>query len=538
LRFGTAQFSIVDMDATTIHERRWIILGVLCFSLLLVGIDNTILNVALPRLAEDLDASTSALQWIVDSYVLVFAGLLLTAGALGDRFGRRRSMVGGLVVFGVGSALSAFSTTAGQLIGTRALMGLGGAFIMPSTLSILTNVFADATERARAIAIWAGFAGLGIAIGPITGGWLLEHFWWGSVFLINVPVVAAAVIFAVVVVPESSDPARPKIDLLGAGLSIVGLVALVWSLIEAPGHGWLSTPTLGGLGVAVAAIGAFIWWERRVAQPMLDIDFFRRPRFSAGCAGITITYFALFGSMFLVTQLFQFVLGYSPLHAGFAMMPIAFTVMIVAPASARVVERLGTKKVVTSGMVLAALGLLLLSRVTETTSYPIIGLDLVLLSLGMGLIMPPATEAVMGALPANKAGVGSAVNDTTREVGGALGIAMFGSITASAYSQGVGEALAGVKVPDAAAQAIEHSVGGAMVVADEVGGSSGAALARIAQESFIDGYGTSLAIAAVIVFLGAIAIALSLPARAMDEAPVDDGEADGIGDLSIADAPA
>jgi EmrB/QacA subfamily drug resistance transporter len=509
------------MDAPTVHERRWIILGVLCFSLLMVGIDNTILNVALPRLAEDLGAGTSALQWIVDSYVLVFAGLLLTAGTLGDRFGRRRSLVFGLFLFGIGSALSAFSTTAGQLIGTRALMGFAAAFIMPSTLSILTNVFTDATERARAIAIWAGFAGLGIAIGPIAGGWLLEHFWWGSVFLINIPVVIVGAVLAMLLVPESLDPAKPRIDAVGSVLSIVGLVALVWSLIEAPGHGWLSTTTLGGLLVAGVVLGAFIWWEGRVAEPMLDVDFFRRPRFSAGCAGITISYFALFGSMFLVTQLFQFVLGYSPLRAGVAMMPIAFTVMIVAPLSARIVERFGTKKVVTTGMLLAALGLLTLSRATADTSYVIISLDLVLLSLGMGLIMPPATEAVMGALPIAKAGVGSAVNDATREVGGALGIAIFGSITASRYSHAISEAFGDASMPQAARDAIEHSIGGAMAVAERAGGESGASLARVAQDAFIDGFGISLVIASVIVALGAVAIAISLPARAMDEVPAD-----------------
>jgi EmrB/QacA subfamily drug resistance transporter len=524
------------MDAQTVHERRWIILGVLCFSLLMVGIDNTILNVALPRLAEDLDAGTSALQWIVDSYVLVFAGLLLTAGTLGDRFGRRRSLVFGLALFGVGSALSAFSTTAGQLIGTRALMGFAAAFIMPSTLSILTNVFTDATERARAIAIWAGFAGLGIAIGPIAGGWLLEHFWWGSVFLINLPVVIVGAVLAVFLVPESFDPARPRVDLVGSVLSIVGLVALVWSLIEAPGHGWLSTTTLGGLLVAGGVLGAFIWWESRVAEPMLDIDFFRRPRFSAGCAGITISYFALFGSMFLVTQLFQFVLGYSPLRAGVAMMPIAFTVMIVAPLSARIVEHFGTKKVVTTGMLLAALGLLTLSRATADTSYVIISLDLVLLSLGMGLIMPPATEAVMGALPVAKAGVGSAVNDATREVGGALGIAIFGSITASRYSHAINDAFGDASMPKAARDAIEHSVGGAMAVAERAGGSSGASLARVAQDAFIDGFGVSLVIAAVIVALGAIAIAISLPARAMDEVPAD--VEDELDDLAAVEATA
>jgi EmrB/QacA subfamily drug resistance transporter len=510
------------MRVKTVHERRWLVLAVLCFSLLLVGIDNSILNVALPTMARELDASTSALQWIVDSYVLVFAGLLLLAGTLGDTFGRKRALVFGLVLFGSGSALSSFAGTAGQLVATRALMGLGAAFVMPSTLSIITNVFVEPTERARAIALWAGVAGLGIAIGPIAGGVLIEHFWWGSVFLINVPIVIVGAALAVAFVPESRDPRRPRLDLVGAGMSVVGLSVLVWSLIEAPNHGWLSATTVGGLLFAAVVMSAFIWWERRIDDPMLDIDFFRRPRFSAGNAAITVCYFALFGSMFLVTQLFQFVIGYSALRAGMAMMPIAFTIMVVAPLSARIVERFGTKRVVTTGMVLVAVGLAALSRATGSTPYPVISVDLALLSLGMGLVMPPATEAVMGALPPAKAGIGSAVNDATREVGGALGIAIFGSITASTYTSHVTRALRGARLPAAAADAIEHSVGGAMAVANQVGGRSGAALAGIARDAFVDGFGISLAIAAGLVLVGAVAVAFALPAYAATEVEVVD----------------
>ena len=504
-----------------VQARRWLILGVLCVSLLLVGIDNSILNVALPTMARELGASTSSLQWIVDSYVLVFAGLLLLAGTLGDTFGRRRALVGGLVVFGLGSALSAFAATADQVIATRALMGLGAAFVMPSTLSIITNVFTEPAERARAIALWAGIAGLGIAIGPIAGGILIEHFWWGSVFLVNVPIVVVGAALAVVIVPESRDPRRPRLDLVGAALSVGGLSALVWSLIEAPGQGWMSVMTLGGLALAAVVLGGFLWWERRITDPMLDLDFFRRARFSAGCAGITISYFALFGSMFLVTQLFQFVLGYSALRAGVAMMPIALTIAVVAPLSARIVERIGTNRVVTAGMVSIALGLLALSRATESSPYSAIVVGLLLFSVGIGLVMPPATEAVMGALPPEKAGVGSAVNDATREVGGALGIAIFGSITASMYSHRVSAALAGAPMPAAAAAAVEHSVGEAVEVAHRVGGGSGAALARIAQHAFVDGYGMSLTIAAGLVLLGAVGIAISLPAHGEVVAPLD-----------------
>jgi len=521
------------------HKRRWLILVVLCFSLLLVGIDNSILNVALPTLARDLDASTSALQWIVDAYVLVFAGLLLLAGTLGDTFGRKRALVFGLGIFGAGSLLSAFSDSAGQVIATRAIMGFGAAFVMPSTLSILINVFRDPTERARAIAMWAGVAGLGVAIGPIAGGVLIEHFWWGSVFLINVPIVVVGGALTVALVPESRDPKRPKLDLIGAALSVAGLVALVWSLIEAPSHGWLSVSTLGGLALAAAALGAFIWWELRSDEPMLDMDFFRNPRFSAGSAAITISYFALFGSMFLVTQLFQFVLDYSPLRAGFAMIPIAVTVMVVAPLSARIVERAGTKRVVTFGMVVVALGLFVLSRATGSTPYVAIGIALVLLSVGIGLVMPPATEAVMGALPPAKAGVGSAVNDATREVGGALGIAIFGSLTSSSYSSTLRDAMAGVSMPEEAAKAIEHSVAGAMTVANEVGGASGAALARIAESAFVDGYGVSLAVASVLVLAGAVLVGFTLPSRAAEVEEPERGDVDlGVGDLSTSDAPA
>ena len=298
------------MSTSTTHnpvERRWLALGVLCLSLLLVVLDNTILNVALPTLVDELDASTSDLQWIVDSYVLVFAGLLLSAGSLGDRFGRKRSLFLGMIVFGIGSVLAALTGSSGALIATRGLMGVGAAFVMPATLSIITNLFTDPRERAQAIAAWAGVAGLGVAIGPITGGWLLEHFWWGSVFLVNVPFIVLALVAGWKLLPESRDPEQPRLDFVGAGLSIVGLTALVWTLIEAPNHGWTDVMTLGGFAVALAVLGSFIAWERHTDHPMLDLSFFADRRFSVGTGAVTLVMFSLFGALFVLTQLLQFV---------------------------------------------------------------------------------------------------------------------------------------------------------------------------------------------------------------------------------------
>ncbi|MGH9265709.1 MAG: MFS transporter, partial [Acidimicrobiales bacterium] len=311
------------MDAAAIHGRRWWTLAVMCLSLMVIGVDNTILNVALPTLVRDLDATTSQLQWIVDSYTLVFAGLLLTAGSLGDRFGRRRALAGGLVIFGLGSVASAVAGSADQLILTRAVMGVGGALIMPATLSIISNVFTVPAERARAIAVWAGFSAMGIAIGPLSGGWLLEHFWWGSVFMVNIPIVALALLGGRLFVPESRDPAPRGLDPLGAVLSIVGLVALVWAIIEAPVHGWSDPTTLAAFALAAVVLGAFVAWERHTDHPMLDVRFFANPRFTAASTGVTMVFFALFGSAFVQTQYLQFVLGYSALEAGLRVAPIA-----------------------------------------------------------------------------------------------------------------------------------------------------------------------------------------------------------------------
>lgn len=352
------------------YERRWWVLLVLCVSLMVITLDNTILNVALPTLVRDLHASNSQLQWMVDSYTLVFAGLLLTTGSLGDRFGRRGALQLGLAIFGAGSLLSSLAGSPEQLIATRALMGVGGAFIMPSTLSILTNTF-PANERGRAIGIWAGISGVGIALGPLAGGFLLEHFYWGSVFLVNVPITVVAIVAGRMLVPTSKDPAAPRLDLPGAALSIAGLTALLYAIIEAPQDGWTSPKILVSFAVAALLLVGFVVRELNTDQPMLDVSFFKNPRFTAASGAISLVFFALYGSTFLFTQYFQFVLGYSAVATGVKLLPMALTIMLVAPLSARFVERLGSKVVVFSGLLLVALGLMAMaavSRVDSTTS--------------------------------------------------------------------------------------------------------------------------------------------------------------------------
>jgi EmrB/QacA subfamily drug resistance transporter len=494
------------VERRTAAERRWLALAVLCLSLVLVVVDNTILNVALPTLGRDLDASTSDLQWMVDSYVLVFAGLLLTAGSLGDRFGRRRALTGGLVIFGLASVASAFAGSSTQLIATRAVMGVGAAFVMPSTLSIISNLFTDPVERARAIAIWAGCAGLGVAIGPLSGGTLLEHYWWGAVFLVNVPVVGLALIGGRALLPESSDPDHARIDVPGAALSIAGLALLIWSLIEAGNDGWTEPAILGGFAASAIVLGGFAWWERRTDHPMLDLTFFENPRFSAATGSITVVMFAMFGSFFLLTQLLQLVLGYSALEAGVRMLPFAVTMAVVGPASARLVERVGTKVVVAGGMTIAAVGLLLTGRIEAGDGYLPVALAMFVQAAGMALVFAPATESIMGSVPPAKAGVGSAVNDTTRELGGALGVAVLGSLLSSAFAS----RMADIAAPAAA----RESLGAALAVATTLPGQAGAQLADAARAAFVDGMGITLAVAAAVLVAGAIGALVLLPSRA------------------------
>ncbi|HWS44606.1 MAG TPA: MFS transporter, partial [Acidimicrobiia bacterium] len=502
------------------YQRRWWILAVLCLSLLVIVVDNSILNVALPNLQDSLHATISQEQWMVDSYTLVFASLLLTAGTLGDRFGRRGALQFGMIVFGFGSLLSAFAGTPTHLIFTRALMGVGGAFIMPATLSIITNTFPP-EERGRAISFWAAIAGVGFALGPISGGLLLSHFYWGSIFLVNLPIVVTALIAGVFLIPTSKDPSGAKLDVQGALLSIVGLISLVYGIIEAPQDGWTSPKILTAFTIAAVVLGTFAWWEAHSDHPMLDVRFFKNPRFTAASSGITLTFFAMFGSMFLFTQYFQFVMGYSALQTGVRLLPMAITMLIVAPASARIVEFVGTKIVVASGLLLTSLALFSFAFVpSEHISYPADVLwRTVLMAFGMALVMAPATESIMGSLPRAKAGVGSAVNDTTRQVGGALGVAVVGSVMTSAYGPALASSLerAGVNASPANVAQAKQGLGFALQLAAHAPANVQATIAAAARDAFVTGMHHGVIVAGFAALIGSAVVVRWLPARAASE---------------------
>jgi EmrB/QacA subfamily drug resistance transporter len=510
-----------DRSSRSYHQRWWI-LGVLCLSLLVIIVDNSILNVALPTLQRELGATTSQLQWMVDSYTLVFACLLLTAGSLGDRFGRRGALQVGMIIFGLGSLASAFATSPDQLIFTRAIMGIGGAFIMPATLSIITNVFPP-EERGRAIGFWAAIAGVAIALGPISGGFLLEHFYWGSVFLVNVPIVIFALLAGVFLIPTSRDPSKPKLDPIGALLSIFGLVVLVYAIIEAPSKGWGSTATLTGFAIAAIVLLAFFLWERYTPSPMLDTSFWRNPRFSGASAGIMLLFFAMFGSLFLLTQYLQIVMGYTPLQAGIGLLPMALTMLVVAPSSARIVERLGTKVVVTSGLAIAGIGLASFAGLPASgiSYWGDVAWRMVIMALGMGLTMAPATESIMGSVPRAKAGVGSAVNDTTRQVGGALGVAIIGSVMASAFTPRITEVLRSVGITGSNAAKLDDNLGKVMQFAGDprspLNPATRETIANGAKDAFVTGMHHGVLVAAAAAFLGALIALVWLPSHAPSE---------------------
>ncbi|MFI6952116.1 MFS transporter [Nocardia sp. NPDC050408] len=428
--------SIVDPPVLLERRtRRFIALAVICSAELLVVLDNTIVNVALPSIGVELATSVSGLQWVVDAYTLTFAGLLLAFGNLGDRYGRRRVMMIGLVGVAVMSVGGALSESMGSVIAARAAMGAFAAAVFPATLALIINIFTDKRERALAIAAWTAMAGFAIAIGPISGGWLLEHFSWHSVFWINVPVALIALATTLIWVPESRSAQVGRLDLPGIGLSVTGITALVWAIIEAPRYGWLSTTTLSVGALGVALLAAFITWELRTNAPILDMRLFRNRRFSMPALAIAVGYFSMFGFLFLITQYFQGVREYTPLEFGIAALPFAFSVAIGAPIATLMATRIGTTPVIVFGLLLTGVGLYLGGQVTVDSSYVIDVLpSMVSMALGLAIVQGPATESVMGSLPLNEAGAGSAVNDTTREIGGTLGVAVLGSIVASYYT--------------------------------------------------------------------------------------------------------
>ncbi|MFD0688168.1 MFS transporter [Actinomadura fibrosa] len=454
------------------HPRRWFILGVLCLSLLVVVIDNTVLNVAIPALIRNLHASSADVQWILDAYIVAFAGLLLTAGALSDRYGRRRGLIAGLVLFGGASVPAALAGSAGELIAARALMGVGAAFLMPGTLSILTTVFGD-DERKKAIAIWFAVLMLGALGGPLLGGLLLEHFWWGSVFLINIPIAVLAIAAALLVIPESRGPAaRP--DLPGAVLSTVGMTALVWAVICIPRDGWSSGQVRAGFAVAVVALAGFAGWERRVREPMLPVRLFRDRNFSGASMSIVLLSFSTGGLMLALTQYLQFVLGFGPMKTGVAFIPMVVCVMAFNGVGVLVDKRVGARVALSLGLLGLTAGFGLLATVSPGDGYRHLVVALVVMGVGCGIAGPPAYGTLLGALPAERAGVGSAVNDTVQQVGQALSVAVLGSVLTAAYARAL---------PDGVAGPARDSIGDALAVAAARGD---AALAVTARHAFTD----------------------------------------------------
>ncbi|GAA0357722.1 MFS transporter [Actinoallomurus spadix] len=501
------------MDPQTIHRRRWSILGVLIVSLLVIVLDNTILNVALKTIADPRDglgATQGQLEWAINSYTLVFAGLLFTFGVLGDRIGRKRMLMIGMSLFGLASLLSSLAQTPDQLILARAAMGFGGAAVMPQTLSIITNVF-EPQERARAIGLWAGAVGIGVAIGPITGGLLLDHFWWGSVFLINVPFVIAGVIGIAFLVPESRSPIRARIDFGGVLLSIAGLILLTYGIIEGGDKATVTAPSVYGSVLAgVALLAVFIWYESRIEHPSLNVRLFRDGRLSASVGAIALVFFALGGVFLFISLYLQDVRGYSPLQAGLLTLPLAAGQMIFSPRSAGLVARYGARPVAATGLTMVALALLSYHFAAVHNPIWILEITFFVQGAGMALVMTPATTAVMSVLPREQAGSGSAINNIARQVAVALGTALLGSLVASIYRDGMKPHL--TTLPEGLRAVAGSDIGATTGVAEKLG-PAGRALLPPAHDAFVHAMHITSAISAAVAFLGALVVLKWMPGR-------------------------
>jgi EmrB/QacA subfamily drug resistance transporter len=497
-------------------SRRPLILAALLLAAFAINLDTTIVNVALPTLVRDLGASNSQLQWVVDAYNLVFAALLLASGSLSDRVGRKGMLLAGLAVFGVATTVGGLTTNVEQLIAARAVMGLGAAMIFPATLSLIANVFTDRAERARAIGLWGATAGAAIALGPIAGGWLLQHFSWTSIFFAMAPIAVVAAAFVAATVPTSRDPHAPRTDGPGFALSTAAMALLIFTIIEAPDHGWASARSVTGFVLAGALLAAFIAWERRTDEPMLDVGLFRNPRFTAASGSVTIAFFGLFGFIFLITQYFQFFKGYGPLETGVRLLPVATSVGVASVVGTNLAVRVGTKRVVAGGLLAMAAFYAWVSTGSATTGYATIAVQMVLFGTGMGFTSAPATEAIMGVVSLDKAGVGSAVNDATRLLGGTLGVAVIGSIYASLYAARLTSVLPSA-TPQPIAHAAHDSVGAALGAADALARAGHPGLAHrlhdAAASAFFHGFSTANLVAAGVTGAGALIALLLLPAH-------------------------
>jgi EmrB/QacA subfamily drug resistance transporter len=501
------------MDSTAVQRRRWLILSVLIISLTAIVLDNTVLNIALKTIAEPhsgLGASQSQLEWAINSYTLVFAGLLFTFGVVGDRIGRRRMLIIGMALFGLSSLLSSYAQTPDQLIWARAAMGFGGAAVMPQTLSIITNVF-DPKERPRAIGIWASAVGVAIAIGPIAGGLLLDHFWWGSVFLINVPLTAIGIAAIVVLVPESRSPSPGRVDYLGVLLSIAGLVLVVYGIIQGGDTGsWLRGDVLGPVVAGLAALVLFGWHEARTDHPSLDVRLFRDPRLSSAAAAIALVFFAMGGVYFFISFYTQNVRGYTPLHAGLLTIPLAVGQLLFATRTARLVRRFGAKAVCTAGLVVMAAALTGYHFLGVSTPVWVLLLTFLIQGCGMGLVMPAATEGVMSVVPRERGGAGSAITNTARQVAVALGVAVLGSVLAQAYRARLAPYL--TVLPAGARHNATVSIAQTQVIAAHLG-PAGAGLMTAASSSFVAAMHVTALISVLIAAAGAVTVWMWMPGR-------------------------
>jgi EmrB/QacA subfamily drug resistance transporter len=495
---------------------RPLILASLLLAAFAINLDTTIVNVALPTLVRELHASNSQLQWVVDAYNLVFAALLLAAGSLSDRLGRKGMLLGGLAVFGLASVIGGLTTTPGELIAARSFMGLGAAMVFPSTLSLISNVFTERAERARAIGLWGATAGIAIALGPIAGGWLLERFSWTSIFFAMAPVALLAGALVAYSVPTSRDPDAHRLDRPGFALSTGAMALLIFTIIEAPDVGWSSARSIAGFAATAVLFGTFIARERSTPEPMLDIQLFRNPRFTAASAAVTVAFFSLFGFIFLMTQYFQFLKGYGPLSAGVHLLPVATSVGIASVVGTKLAVRVGTKLVVSGGLLAVACFYAWVATVSAGTGYGTIAAQMVLYGVGMGFTSAPATEAIMGVVPRAKAGVGSAVNDATRLLGGTLGVAVIGSVFASIYASRLATALP-PHLPASLQTAAHQSVGAALQVATGLGAGGHPGLAhhvhQAASSAFIQGLSAGCLVAGGVAVAGSIMAALLLPAQ-------------------------
>lgn len=497
--------------------RRWLVLAVLSAALALVSLDNTIVNVALPRLQEDLGATTAELQWVVDAYSVVFAGSLLLAGALGDRFGRRLLLIVGLIIFIVASLGAVLADTAFALTLCRALMGLGGACIMPSTLSILVQVFPNPHERAQAIGVWAAVAGVGVAIGPIIGGFLLEHFSWHAIFWVNPPLAVLMLLATLAFVPESSDPAKPRLDVRGALLCGAGLIALVVTIIEIPESG-IDAVTVTTAVLAAVFLVSFVWWERRAPRPLLPMGLFTVPLFRAAVVTVGLVYFALMGAMFFLPQFLQLVQGMTPLESGIAVVPGAGGLLIASLFSPRIADRIGTRSTVVLGLGVVTVGLVSFSTLTAAAPYALVGVTFFCVGLGLGLTLPQATNGVLASVPPERAGMGSAVNDAMSELGGAFGVAILGAAMSITYRRNIEQAItdagdAANSLPPVALEAARESLAAASIAAQQLPAEFATTFRAIAGDAFVGGMNWALFIGAGIAALGAVFAWISFPAR-------------------------